>query len=93
MTGVNFSGKSTMAREDSKAEILRRIRKNCIECASDSIDEAKYCSISDCNLWPYRFGKPPCSFRRNSEGAELLNRENFKEGARFGSGKPVSDCD
>jgi hypothetical protein len=82
-----------MAREDSKLEILRRIRKNCIECGGDNIDEVKYCSISDCNLWPYRFGKTPLSFRRSSEGAELLNRENFKEGARFGSGKPASDCD
>ena len=92
MTGIIFSNKSTMVREDSKTEILRRIRKNCIECAGDSIDEVKYCSILDCNLWLYRFGKTPRSFRRSSEGAELLNRENFKDGARFGSGKPVSDC-
>ena len=56
MKSVSFFKKSTMAREDSKNEILRQIRKNCIDCSCGVVNEVNYCPISDCPLWLYRFG-------------------------------------
>ena len=56
MKSVSFFKKSTMAREDSKNEILRQIRKNCIKCSGGDAHRVNYCLISDCNLWLYRFG-------------------------------------
>jgi len=90
--GVKFSGESRIAREDTKGEVLRQIRKNCVECAGGSTDEAKYCSALDCLLWPYRFGRTPGSMRRKEEGKALLNKANFAEGGRFDPEKMVQQC-
>ncbi len=89
MVEVNFSSESKMAREDSKAEVLRAIRQNCIDCAGGARDEAKYCSALDCPLWPYRFGATP----RQVKEKDLLDKANFAEGARYGFDKPVSQLE
>lgn len=92
MVGVKFSSGSRKAKEDTKGEVLRQIRKNCVECAGDSTEEAKYCSAIDCSLWPYRFGKTPGSIRRKEEGKALLDKANFAEGSRFDPEKLVPEC-
>jgi len=38
---------------------LLAIRANCLECCGDSPSEARKCTATGCNLWPYRFGKNP----------------------------------
>lgn len=85
MVEVNFSEESKMAREDSKAEVMRSIRLNCRDCGGTEA-EVKYCSATDCPLWPYRFGCTP----RQVKEPELLDKRNFAEGGRFGSDKMVS---
>lgn len=93
MRDVKFSGKSAMSREDSKSGVLRAVRKHCVEdCCCESVIEAKFCSAVDCDLWPYRFGHTPASVRRRTEGAELLKKDNFKDGAKFGPGREVREC-
>ncbi|MEN6559279.1 MAG: hypothetical protein ABFD52_00705 [Acidobacteriota bacterium] len=89
MVEVNFSNESKMAREDSKAEVLRSIRKNCLDCTTGSVVEAKYCSALDCPLWPYRFGCTP----RQVKEQELLDKRNFADGERFGPDKMVNQLE
>ncbi len=88
MVEVNFSEESKMAREDSKAEVLRSIRKHCRDCGGTEA-EVKYCSAIDCAIWPYRFG---CTPRQVKEG-ELLDKSQFEEGGRFAPDKMVSQLE
>ena len=92
MVNIKFSTETKIAREDSKGGILRAIRKNCIECAGDSTDEAKYCSALDCQLWPYRLGRTPRSLSRKPEGKLLLDKAQFKAGGQFDPEKMAKDC-
>jgi len=82
MVEVNFSAEVTMAREDSKSEVMRSIRKNCLDCGG-TVDEVRYCSALDCPLWPYRFGCTP----RQMKDKELLDKRNFADGERFSPDK------
>ena len=84
MVEVNFSSESKMAQEDSKSEVMRSIRKNCLDCGG-IVDEVKYCSVLTCPLWPYRFGCTP----RQVKDKELLEKRNFAEGGRFSPAKMV----
>ncbi len=43
---------------------LKAIRKNCVECMGGSSLEVKLCSLGDCSLYPYRFGKYPEGTRK-----------------------------
>jgi hypothetical protein len=38
---------------------LRAIRKKCLWCCLGSAHEVRLCSITECTLHPYRFGKRP----------------------------------
>jgi len=38
---------------------IKAIRANCLECMCGSYKEVRECTIDDCPLWPYRFGKRP----------------------------------
>jgi len=38
---------------------LKSIRKHCLECTCGSMNEVKKCIITDCPLFPFRFGKNP----------------------------------
>ena len=38
---------------------LKSIRKKCLECSGGSPKEVTECHITDCPLFPYRFGKNP----------------------------------
>ncbi len=37
----------------------KAIRKKCLECVCGSAPEVNLCQISNCPLWPYRFGRNP----------------------------------
>ncbi len=43
---------------------LQSIRAKCLECSAGSAKEVRVCSITDCPLYPYRFGKRPETARK-----------------------------
>lgn len=38
---------------------MKAIRKKCLDCSGDSFKEVDLCPITDCSLYPYRYGKRP----------------------------------
>ena len=47
---------------------VKAIRKKCLDCCMGQQEEVKQCSIEDCDLYPFRFGKNP--FRTKREYTE-----------------------
>jgi hypothetical protein len=43
----------------TKAEVLKAIRRKCIECCGGQIGEVRLCHLQRCDLWPYRLGMDP----------------------------------
>jgi len=43
---------------------MKAIRKKCLDdCSNGSYKEVKLCPITDCALYPYRFGKRPSTLK------------------------------
>jgi hypothetical protein len=38
---------------------IKAMRKKCLDCCCGSSQEVKLCPVTDCALYPYRFGKYP----------------------------------
>ena len=53
---------------EEKQNPLKQIRLYCLQCVCGSSEEVKRCSIKDCPLWSFRFGKNP--FRTKREYTE-----------------------
>ena len=53
----------------TKAELLSRIRRKCLECSAGSRREVKDCVIPECPLFPLRFGKDPTPGRKGNTKA------------------------
>jgi len=51
---------------------IKAIRKKCLECCGGSYKEIRGCMITECPLYPYRFGKRP---KRNDVKARLVQSE------------------
>lgn len=47
---------------------VRAIRRKCLDCCMNQVEEVKRCPIEDCPLFPFRFGKNP--FRTKREYTE-----------------------
>jgi len=64
---------------------LKQIRKQCIDCCCGSIKTIRFCHSTDCPLWYLRFGRFPKTIIRTKgkDWEQLLNKENFKIGARY----------
>ena len=75
-----------------KATPLKKIREHCLGCCCGSPKEVKYCPLTDCPIWLYRFGRRPESaiHRLGTSGKDLLDEANFKDGAMFDPNKPIS---
>lgn len=43
---------------------VKAIRKKCLECSAGQIKEVELCPITDCALYPFRFGKNPYRQKR-----------------------------
>lgn len=43
----------------TKAEVLKSIRAKCLDCSCYQDNEIKFCPITQCALFPFRFGKDP----------------------------------
>ena len=39
--------------------LIQSVRKYCLDCAGESSKEVALCQITECPLWPYRFGVRP----------------------------------
>lgn len=50
---------------------LQAIRKECLDCSCYSPKQVRFCHITDCHLYPFRFGKNP--FRKG-----IGRAKNFK---------------
>jgi hypothetical protein len=43
----------------TKSEILKAIRRKCLECSCGQMAEVRLCHLQACELWPYRLGMDP----------------------------------
>lgn len=43
---------------------LKAIREKCLDCMCGAATEVRQCPITDCSLYPFRFGKKPYKQRR-----------------------------
>lgn len=50
---------------------IKAIRAKCLDCCGGYKNEVKHCPITDCSLYPYRFGKRPVK----DEAAETNKEE------------------
>jgi hypothetical protein len=79
----------------SEISVFKRIRENCLGCSGGSPKEAKYCTSTDCELWPVRFGcKQKAAIRRlGKDGQALLDPSNFIDGGKFSPDKSVTEME
>jgi hypothetical protein len=59
--------------KSKKLTPIKAIRKKCLDCCAGQVSEIRRCTIPDCPLFGYRFGKNPAR-----QG--LGNRENLLSG-------------
>lgn len=43
---------------------LRAIRSKCLDCSCGRAKEVELCPVTNCGLWPFRFGKRPATVAR-----------------------------
>ena len=43
----------------TKAELLKSIRRKCIDCCAGQMAEVRHCPVQTCYLWRFRFGMDP----------------------------------
>ena len=56
----------------------KAIRLKCLDCMCGLANEVKLCPITDCSLYPFRFGKNPNIKREFSEEQRKLMGEQLK---------------
>jgi hypothetical protein len=77
----------------TKSEILKTIRRHCIECSGGSRWEADNCVIPRCPLYPYRKGKDPAPTpRRLNDRSASQSTVSASEGVEqyHPTGQPAS---
>jgi hypothetical protein len=58
MPDIKQQQDSNSARE-KRVSPLRAIRLKCLDCSGQLINEVRNCTITCCNLWPFRMGRNP----------------------------------
>lgn len=48
---------------------IKAIRAKCLDCSGGSSKEVRLCPVTDCPLYPYRFGKRPETVRKRLRGS------------------------
>ena len=66
---------------------LKQIRLYCLQCVCGSAVEVKRCSIKDCPLWNFRFGKSPYRTKREYTEEQKAALRSRMENARKNKGK------
>jgi hypothetical protein len=46
---------------------IKIIRLKCLDCSNNSSDEVKFCPVTQCVLYPFRFGKNPFRIKQKRE--------------------------
>ena len=71
---------------------LKAIRAKCLDCCGGISKEVSLCEISDCPLFPYRFGKRPIRVRRvvatqpsSPEKTQFSNYSGEEKGQSMGN--------
>lgn len=72
----------------TKAELLRRIRENCVECMGGVASEVPLCTSPKCKFFEFRTGHDP---RPNQSKSEAV-RKQWQDGCFEGQG-PRSTTD
>ena len=57
----------------TKAELLKTIRKKCMDCVCFQAKEVELCPSKQCALWPFRFAKDPFKTPRPMSEAQKEN--------------------
>ena len=58
----------------------KAIRKHCLDCCCGSAKEVKLCAVTDCYLYPFRFGKNPYRAKRElTEEQKAAAAERLKK--------------
>lgn len=71
---------------------LKAMRAKCLDCCCGSAQEVSLCTIPDCPLYPYRFGKSPARQPRQltEEQREQLRKrlkDNLKKSTETDSSR------
>ena len=74
--------KGTNEMSTTKAELLKTLRRKCMDCTYDQAKEIELCPARNCPLWPYRFGKDPYKTPRQLTEAQ-------KEALAAGRARPL----
>lgn len=53
---------------------IKAIRAYCLQCCCGSSNEVQKCTIEQCALYPFRFGKNPYRVQRDPSEAQLEAR-------------------
>jgi len=56
---------------------LKAIRAKCMDCMCEQPKEIKLCPITDCSLYPFRFGKNPNIKREYTDEQRNAVRDRF----------------
>lgn len=60
--------KYPLMKHVKKVSYIKAIRDKCLDCTLNNYNEIKYCTITDCPLFPYRFGCSPSTFIKRNAG-------------------------
>lgn len=63
----------------SSTSPAKAIREKCLECSCGSANEVRQCVITDCALYPFRFGKNPYIRRNVSEEQKQVFADRMKK--------------
>jgi len=70
----------------------RQIRLKCLDC-SETMDDVRFCLITNCPLWYFRFGvKPQTYINSNGETSKILfNPDTFEDGGSLPPDRTTSE--
>jgi hypothetical protein len=67
----------------AKAQVLKAIRKYCVECSAGSRSEVARCHLTNCPLWTYRFGTDPDTGPARGAAKRVLPRGSSEQETAF----------
>ena len=68
---------------------LNAIRAKCLDCAVQQPKEVRHCTVTDCSLFPYRFGKNPNRKGIGNSNATGLKRTISKSNAEVNNAERI----
>ena len=57
---------------------LKAIRLKCLDCCAGQSAEVRLCPVTNCTLYPYRFGKRPKTIEKNATSDGTFE-DNYSE--------------